>query len=346
MAKAIGPVARHFKVSYHTARRWVRTWEETGGVDEKPGRGRPPALSPAGAKRARAMLKDPDMGGPVGVARELEARGTTDRVLHKTTILRSARRASPQILYADRRRPAQRLSAATKAKRLAFALANQDRDWTRVMFTDRKKFLLLYPGTKIRGVVYREKGEPRATATRANPPKAFNIYAGLTMQGCTKVHAVAGSSTHSGGFETQAGTKARGITKAEYRVVVRETFLPEGTRLLAPTRRSRWVLQQDGDPTHSVAAEELSKRQVKAVRAATVLEGWPAQSPDLNPIENLWAAVDRVVKAKGCKSIQEFERAIEGELAALTPEACARYIQDMPRRIKEVIARGGDRIGC
>jgi len=339
----IARVAKVFRVSSNTVRHWVETHEQTGGVDEKPGRGAKPVLSRAAAEKARAMLKDPRMGGPRIVASELKARGTTDRVLTKATVLRSARRVSPKKLKARRGRPTEQLKPATMAQRVAFARANLMRDWTQVMFTDRKAFRLRFPGTAVNPVTYVEEGEEMPAATVANPPKVYNIYVGLTVHGCTKVHAVAGSTSHTGGFATQKGTKARNITKDEYRVVIRNTFLPEGKRLLAPTRRSRWVLQQDGDPCHAVAADELSKSQQGRFRACELLEGWPARSPDLNPVENLWAYVQRVVDAQGCSTIQEYERAIERELATLTPEACARYINSVPRRLQEVIERGGRR---
>ena len=69
---------------------------------------------------------------------------------------------------------------------------------------------------------------------------------------------------------------------------------------------------------------------------------WPANLPDLNPIENLWGIVKRKMRNTRPHNTDELKSAIKSTWASITPQECHRLIMSMPRRIDAVIrARGG-----
>jgi hypothetical protein len=73
---------------------------------------------------------------------------------------------------------------------------------------------------------------------------------------------------------------------------------------------------------------------------------WPANSPDLNPIENLWAELKRRLGdyeeiPKGMLELWERVQVVWDDFA---PEYCRKLIETMPRRMAMVLERKGKSI--
>ena len=93
------------------------------------------------------------------------------------------------------------------------------------------------------------------------------------------------------------------MTGQLYTEIIQE-HLPEIGKML----RGNWRLQQDNDPKHtSRIAKEFLQQNVPAVM------DWPSNSPDLNPIENLWAIVKRNVQLQQPQNIGNLERFMKEE---------------------------------
>ena len=69
-----------------------------------------------------------------------------------------------------------------------------------------------------------------------------------------------------------------------------------------------WRFQQDNDPKHTC-------RKAKGFinENIPVLIDWPANSPDINPIENLWGLVKKNVKMRRPQNLKDLERLIVEE---------------------------------
>ncbi len=68
---------------------------------------------------------------------------------------------------------------------------------------------------------------------------------------------------------------------------------------------------------------------------------WAANSPDLNPIENLWGIVKRKMRYKRPKNADELKATVKETWASIQYQQCHKQISSMPRRIEEVIKAKG-----
>ncbi len=92
------------------------------------------------------------------------------------------------------------------------------------------------------------------------------------------------------------------------------------------------IFQQDLAPAHTAKGTKSWFND----HGVTVLD-WPANSPDLNPIENLWGIVKRKMRDTRPNNADDLKAAIKATWAFITPEQCHRLITSMPRRIDAVI---------
>jgi len=104
------------------------------------------------------------------------------------------------------------------------------------------------------------------------------------------------------------------------------------TSWLLPRGCANFILQQDNDQKHT---SRLALRWLEANHVATL--AWPAQSPDLNPIEHLWAIVkQRVREDPPLGSVEELRERLEQTWWAIEPDMCWRLVETMPARMEAI----------
>ena len=99
------------------------------------------------------------------------------------------------------------------------------------------------------------------------------------------------------------------------------------------------IFQQDNDPKHT-----SRRAQIWFEEQGIKLLDWPAQSPDLSPIEHTWFHLKRCLSdyERAPKGVHELWDRVVVEWGKISVEECQKWIESMPRRIQAVIkAKGG-----
>uniref|UniRef100_A0A9J7Z6L1 Tc1-like transposase DDE domain-containing protein n=1 Tax=Cyprinus carpio carpio TaxID=630221 RepID=A0A9J7Z6L1_CYPCA len=101
-------------------------------------------------------------------------------------------------------------------------------------------------------------------------------------------------------------------------LVLEHFMLPAADQLYGD---ADFISQQDLAPAHSAKATSTWFKD----HGIPVLN-WPANSPDLNPIENLWGIVKRKMQYARPKNAEELKATIRATWALITHEQCHRLI--------------------
>ncbi len=156
------------------------------------------------------------------------------------------------------------LNNRQRQKRLAWAKDKKDwtaAEWSKVMFSDESKFCISFGNQGPR--VWRKRGEaqnPRCLRSSVKFPQSVMVWG--AMSSAVLVHCVFW------------GPRS---TQAVYQEVLEHFMLPAADQLYGD---ADFIFQQDLAPAHSAKATSTWFKD----HGIPVLN-WPANSPDLNPIE-------------------------------------------------------------
>jgi transposase len=244
------------------------------------------------------------------------------RNIHPRTVRRTLQQAG---LKAVNKKKKPLLKPHHRRGRLHFCQEYQHwtvRDWMRVIFSDEVKVNRL--GSDGRAWGWKKPGEELPDRLVQDTLK----YGGghVMLWGCMTWEGVGFACKIDGNMDGQL-----------YKEILEDELLQ--TLEYYGLEVGDIIFQQDNDPKHTSkkAKEFFEEHQMRVLK-------WPAQSPDLNPIEHLWVYIKRRLNEypNPPEGILELWERIQVEWEKIPVDYCQKLISSMPRRIKAVLrAKGG-----
>jgi transposase len=217
------------------------------------------------------------------------------------------------------------LKAQHRKARLSFALKYQNwtvDDWKRVLWSDETKINKI--GSDGHQYVWKKAGEPLSDRT-TQPTVKFG-GGNIMVWGCMGWNGVGMLAEIEGRMDS-----------AQYVEILAQHLSQSIEYLEIPAGEA--IFQQDNDPKHTskMAQKWFSENHIQVL-------DWPAQSPDLNPIEHLWFHLKKQLQKYPSppKGVWELWERVEVEWPKIEPQECQKLIESIPRRLAAVIkAKGG-----
>lgn len=285
--------------------KFVQRWWNRSTVDREEGSGRPPKLTKSVLARMRAKLH---ASTPTSQRKLAAALGLSHR-----TIGRGIKRIG---LYPYRPRKVISMTAEHRKQRLLFARCNRETDFRKILFVDESKFVAADVRNRQNLRIYRASRDQVPPIPKQPHPIKINGAAGISYFGKSSLFLF-----------------TENMTAALYKTILSSTYIPAGNRLLDDD----WQLAQDNDSKHTshLVTSFLASR-------GTRLLHWPAKSPDLNPIENLWSILKEKVSQNPPRSLAALEKKLKQEWKKIPLSLLEKLIDSLPRRLEAVIrAKGG-----
>jgi transposase len=302
-------ISSALKCSKSSALEIYKKFESFGHVKDRPRSGRPQSLT---SRQERAVIQEALKRNDKSL-RELAKTAVPGKVVSHTLIMKTLRLNNiltykPAIKY--------EISPANIQKRFEFALKyrswNVD-DWSAIIFSDET----MWDNIPYKKQLRRQKSDPKmvlSATSRGSHPIKVMVWGAISIARQSSLYRIQGI-----------------ITGETYKELLETNLIME----FAGLSNQSLTFQQDNAPVHTakVVKEFLKESKIK------VLE-WPPQSPDLNPIENLWAIMKRRISTD-VKNEAELLNEVKNVWSKIEPELLYNLYRSMPARIEEVIRKKG-----
>lgn len=203
------------------------------------------------------------------------------------------------------------LTLAQIEKRLNWAMEHDGESWESTLFSDESVFQI--GGHRLKRW---EFDDEEIFFQTVKFPTKIMVWGAIHKGGRTSLYIVEGTMT--------ADKYSSEVLDKHLKPYMRENC------------RQWYRLYQDGASSHTA---KLTKRRVAAMRLKVMTS--PPNSPDINPIENIWGLMDVHIKEKEPRTKAELVAAVKEAWEKIPQNTIDNVIDSMPRRIQAVMDNDG-----
>ena len=204
------------------------------------------------------------------------------------------------------------LSEEDREARINFAKIKRSYDFSNTIFTDETTFFLDYSLN-----VWGKKGERIPLPTKSHPQKV-QVWTVINELGPVVFHIYEGN-----------------MNQFKYREILEMHLIPQADELLG----FEWELQQDGATSHTAIS---IRNFLEEFEIPTI--DWPARSPDLNPIENIWGILKRRAYQRFPLTLENLINFIEEEWNNIPTYIFENVCLSMNDRLEMILENNGNAI--
>lgn len=308
-------IAKRLKISKSS----VSNCAKAIGIEPNPKNGRPKILSSRDENFCVKQITAGKSPSAIQVSKALKSQ--FDITASPNTVRRALKNKG---LKAGEKKKKPLLSPKNIKSRMEFARKHKDwteDDWNRVIFSDETKINRFNSD----GRQWFWSKDPFVLDERSVKPTVKHGGGGVLIWGCMTSKGV--------GFSCKIDTT---MDQHLYKSILEEELMQ--TIEYYELEEGEIIFQHDNDPKHTAKSvkEWLNNQEFE-----TML--WPSQSPDLNPIEHLWAHIKRRLNQfeSPPKGINELWNRIQEIWNEVDPSVCSNLIKSMPSRLAAVLKAKG-----
>ena len=231
--------------------------------------------------------------------------------LHAVRIYSRVARRKPLVRLQNRRA---RILWATRTRNWTVG-----RIWSCIVFSDEARFNLSFDDGRVR--CWRTIGEAydsQVIALRSRSTTSVMVWGCISVHGTGELAVLEGNINHR-----------------DYIEVLDQNLLSSVENMFGH-REHPFIFQDDNAPVHRARGVEtwLENQGINRMQ-------WPAQSPDLNPIENLWNDIGMAIMRERPVTKHQLTQCIRTTWTNITINRIRRLYDSLPRRVRDTVRMRG-----